>query len=137
MRHDVNTIMRPLIIKKVLSRDERVVFGFAYGSFIGEKSFKDIDLGIYVKNSPENLFVITSDLKTCLSRSAQESALDLIADDFDVKIINGAPFTFLKRVFKEGILLVDRDPDLRTDLVEQVSLKYRECAGLLAETSLL
>jgi len=45
-------------------------------------------------------------------------------------------FTFLKRVFKEGILLVDKDSDLRTDIIENVSLKYRECTGLLAEASL-
>ncbi|MDI6755508.1 MAG: hypothetical protein QME78_14070, partial [Thermodesulfobacteriota bacterium] len=61
----------------------------------------------------------------------------LIADQFDVQIINDAPFTFLKRIFKEGILLLDHDPDLRTDIVEYVSLKYRECAGLLTEASLL
>jgi hypothetical protein len=45
--------------------------------------------------------------------------------------------TLLRRVFTEGILLVDRDPDRRTDLIEYVSMKYRECAGLLAEASLL
>ena len=31
---------------------------------------------------------------------------------------------------------MDNDPDLRTDIIENVSLKYRECAGLLAEASL-
>jgi hypothetical protein len=59
------------------------------------------------------------------------------ADLFDVKILNDAPFTFLKRVFVEGVLLLDRDPDRRTDLIEYVSVKYRECTGLLAEASLL
>ena len=44
---------------------------------------------------------------------------------------------FLKRVFIEGLLRLDRDPELRTDLIEHVSMKYRECAGLLAEASLL
>ena len=32
-------------------------------------------------------------------------------------------FTFLKRIFTEGLLLVDRDPELRTDLIEYTSLK--------------
>ena len=44
---------------------------------------------------------------------------------------------FLKRVFIEGLLMLDRDPELRTDLIEHVSMKYRECAGLMAEASLL
>jgi predicted nucleotidyltransferase len=102
-----------------------------------EESFRDVDIAIYVKNPQENPFVIISGIKAALSRLAKKENLNLIADQFDVQIINDAPFTFLKRIFKEGILLLDHDPDLRTDIVEYVSLKYRECAGLLAEASLL
>jgi predicted nucleotidyltransferase len=125
------------LLTKVLTQDERVVFAYAYGSFVKEDSFRDIDVGIYVKNPEENPFVISSDTKTKLSRIFKKENLDLTADHFDIQIINHAPFTFLKRVFKEGVLLIDHDPELRTDLVEYVSSKYRECAGLLAETSLI
>lgn len=124
------------LIKRVLSQDERVVFAYLFGSFVSEKSFQDIDIGIYTKNPEESPFVISSDIKSQLSHLAREQDLNFIADQFDVRIINDAPFTFLKRVFKEGLLLVDRDADLRTDVIEQVSMKYRECAGLLAEVSL-
>jgi len=125
------------LLTNALAKDDRVVFAYAYGSFIKEQSFRDIDVGIYVKNPEENPFVISSDIKTQLSRIFKKENIDLPADQFDIQIINHAPFTFLKRVFKEGILLVDHDPELRTDLVEYVSLKYRECAGLLAEASLI
>jgi predicted nucleotidyltransferase len=125
------------LLRKVLTEDERVVFAYAYGSFVKEDSFRDIDIGIYVKNPEENPFVISSDIKTQLSRFFKKENIDLTADQFDIQIINRAPFTFLKRIFKEGILLVDHDPELRTDVVEYVSSKYRECAGLLAEASLL
>ncbi len=125
------------LIKDVLARDERIVFAYAYGSFVREEPFRDVDIAIYIKNPKENPFIITSDIKTELSRASKKENLNLIADQFDVRIINDAPFTFLKRIFKEGILLLDLAPDLRTDVVEYVSLKYRECAGLLAEASLL
>jgi len=124
------------LIRDVLARDGKVIFAYVYGSFVKEKSFRDIDIGIYVKNPEENIFVVTAALKTELSHHAKEERVNLTADQFDVKVINDAPFTFLNRVFKEGILLIDHDPDLRTDLVEQVSMKYRECAGILAEASL-
>lgn len=123
------------LIENVLRGDERVVFAYAYGSVIGKESFRDVDIAVYVQDSQENPFVITSDIKTELSRLAKKEGLNLPADRFDVQIINQAPFTFLRRIFKEGALLVDRNPDLRTDLVEYVSFKYRECAGLLAEMS--
>jgi predicted nucleotidyltransferase len=125
------------LLREALRQDERVVFAYAYGSFFKEKSFRDIDIGIYVKDPEENPFVISPDIKTQLSRIFKKENFDLTADQLDIQIINHAPFTFLKRVFKEGILLVDRDPELRTDVVEYVSAKYRECAGLLAEASLI
>ena len=124
------------LIRDVLIREEKLIFAYVYGSFVKEQTFRDIDIGIYVKAPEENPFVISSDLKTELSRYARNENLDFTADQFDLRIINHAPFTFLNRVFKEGILLVDHDPELRTDVVEYVSLKYRECAGLLAEASL-
>lgn len=125
------------LLRKALTQDERVVFAYAYGSFIKEQSFRDIDVGIYLKSSEANPFVISSDIKTQLSRIFKKEKIDLNADQFDIQIINHAPFTFLKRVFKEGVLLIDHDPELRTDLVEYISAKYRECAGLLAEASLI
>ncbi len=124
------------LLKEVFAKDDRVIFAYIYGSFVKEQFFRDIDIGIYIKNSEENPLVISPDIKTQLSRVVKRENMDLTADQFDVQIINQAPFTFLKRVFKEGILLVDRDPELRTDLVEYVSSKYRECTGLLAEASL-
>ena len=123
------------MLKEVFTRDGRIVFAYVYGSFVKEESFRDIDLGIYVINRDENPFIISSDIQIQLSHVAKKRGVNIIADHFDVRIINDAPFTFLKRVFKECVLLVDNDPDLRTNIVEYVSLKYRECAGLLAEAS--
>jgi predicted nucleotidyltransferase len=125
------------LVKNTLALDKRIVFAYAYGSFILEKSYRDIDIGIFVKNPQENQFVTSSEIKTTLSRKAREANLKISADQFDVKILNDAPFTFLRKIFTEGILLTDRDPDRRTDLVEYVSLKYRECARLLVEASLI
>ena len=125
------------LIGDVLIKDERVVFAYAFGSFLKEEPFRDIDIGIYVKDPQVNPFIISSDLKTEISRFSKQKQMDFDADRFDVRVVNDAPFTFLFRVFTEGKLLLDRDSDLRTDVIEQVSLKYRECTGLLAEASLL
>ena len=103
-----------------------------------QSTFRDIDIGIYVKNPAENPFVISSDITTHLSLLAKKEGLiftplespaacsgdeDIIpfrantgfyapcepprwkvkdfltgftADDFDVRIINDAPFTPLE-----------------------------------------
>ncbi len=125
------------IIRDILEKDNRVVFAYVYGSFVKEESFRDIDIGVYVRDANENPYVISSEITTELSSISKREGLNYTADDFDVRIINDAPFTFLNRVFREGILLKDNDPELRTDIIEYVSRKYRECAGLLAESSFL
>lgn len=124
------------LIREVTREDGRVAFAYLYGSFVTEESFRDIDVGVYLKDAGENSIVVSAELKTRLSRVMQKHGFNFTADQFDVKILNDAPFTFLRRVFEEGILLFDRNPELRTDLIEYVSLKYRECAGILAEASL-
>jgi predicted nucleotidyltransferase len=124
-------------VKNVLEQDQRLVFAYTYESFVRGEAFRDVHVGVYLCDSAENPFGVSFDVKERISRSLCCSGIDAEADLFDVKILNDAPFTFLKRVFVEGILLLDRDRDLRTDLIEHVSVKYRECAGLLAEASLL
>ncbi len=123
------------LIKDAVTADERAVFAYADGSFARDETFRDIDIAVYVRDLEENPLLIISDLQVNLSRASKKNNLDITADDFDVQVINHAPFTFLKTIFQEGILLLDRDPDVRTDVIEYVSSKYRECAGLLAEVS--
>jgi predicted nucleotidyltransferase len=120
-----------------LNQEENIVFAYVFGSFLTESFFRDIDVGMYLKDLQENPYVFCSDMKAKLSLSLKQEGLEVKADQLDIQILNDAPFTFLKRIFTEGVLLVDHDPDLRTDVVEHVSFKYRECAGILAEASLL
>jgi hypothetical protein len=92
---------------------------------------------VYAADSDVNPYVLSADLKERLSAHLRSRRVDLPADRFDVQVLNQAPFTFMKSIFREGVLMIDRDPELRTDIIEHVSRKYRECAGLLMETSLL
>ena len=122
--------------QEILQFDERIIFAYAYGSFISGEPFRDIDIGVYAQSSADHPFAISSDLKTVFSLCARREGFDLTADPFDVRILNDAPFTFWGGVFREGVPLLDRDPDLRMDLIESVSRKYRECPGILVEASL-
>lgn len=122
------------IIKDTLKRDERVIFAYLYGSFVKGGPFRDVDIAIYIKPEIFNPFEISSDLKVTMAEKTRGEGFPYGADFFDVKVINEAPFTILGKIFSEGVLLLDRYPELRTDLIEEVSFKYRECAGTLLET---
>jgi predicted nucleotidyltransferase len=76
------------LIREVCRQDERIVFAYAYGSFTRGISFSDIDIGIHVKETEENPFTTTSDIKMALSHVARKRGLNFTADQFDVKIVN-------------------------------------------------
>ncbi len=124
-------------IRRVMEQDDRLVFAYLYGSFTREEPHRDIDIGVYCVAPDPNPYLLSADLKERISENLRDSGIELPADSFDLQILNQAPFTFLLRIFTEGTLLLDRDPGLRTDLVEGVSRKYRECAGLLREAAIL
>jgi len=52
---------------------------------------------------------------------------------FDVRIINDAPYDFVIDILCKGTLIVDKDPEIRTDVIERVSDEYRVNFALLDE----
>ena len=125
------------VVKNVLIEHEDIAFSYFFGSFTKEEKFSDIDIGIYLLSVPDNIFILTSELKHKISRKLIEKNLKFKADDVDIVVMNLISFTFLRRIFKEGRLILDRAPHLRTSLIEKNSIKYRECLGLLSEAGIL
>jgi len=125
------------IVEEILEKKESIKFAYIFGSFVREKKYSDIDIGIYLSPLHESIFEITSELKHKLSRKLMEINIHVKADDVDIVVLNSIPFTFLNQIFKEGTLILDRDPELRTSLIERNSLKFRECIGILKEAEIL
>ena len=125
------------IIKDILKKDKRVVFAYLYGSYTEGGNFKDVDISVYstIEYDP---FQLSADLKVALYEST-----GIYPDFFDVRVINhlidqGDLFSllYLKQILETNKLLVDKNFDLRTDFIENYSMKYRECAGLIDEVML-
>ncbi len=125
-------------LKKILAPKKSIKFAYLFGSFTREKRYNDIDIGIYIAPIDEmSIFKITSDLKCTIARALAQNGFNIKPDNVDIVILNLVSFTFLNRVFKEGVLIVDRNPDLRTGLIEKNAITYRECIGILKEASIL
>jgi predicted nucleotidyltransferase len=122
------------IIIQTLENNSYVIFAYLYGSAVDCDIYNDIDIAIYATNY-ENPFIISSDLKYELYKQT-----GIPADIFDIQIINDIPhkgnlfsLLYLKNIFDKGMLIVDKNPIVRADFMEQYSFKYRECEGLIAE----
>jgi len=125
------------IVRELLEKNKNIAFAYLFGSFVKEDKYGDIDIGIYLTALPDNVFVVTSELKHKISRELAEINIPVVADKIDVLVLNSISFAFLNRIFREGKLIVDRDPELRTRLIEENSIKFRECLGLLKEAGMI
>lgn len=105
-------------IKGVLFQEKSIVFAFLFGSFLDQPSFRDIDIGIYVKNIKKNE-IFNYELE--LSKKLAEKC-ELSFDVFEVKILNFSPNPFLNNIFSRGRLLFSKDEKFLTDMIENTSL---------------
>lgn len=119
---------------EVLSEDERVLFAYLYGSFALSGGGNDIDIAVYSAGDA-GFHELSSDLKIALHKRT-----GLSPDTFDIRFLNGVAehgdvfaLLYLKNVLSENRLLVDRDPETRSDFLERYGLRYRECEGLIQE----
>jgi predicted nucleotidyltransferase len=126
------------VLKRTLNKEKYIEFAYIFGSFVKDKKYSDIDIGIFVSfPKEEEVFKITSDLKHKISRELNKKNISLDADHIDIVVMNHINFKFLNNIFKQGVLILDRNPELRTNEIEKNSNKVRECLGILKEAEIL
>jgi len=103
-------------IAALLREKQDILFAYVFGSFMGEKGFSDIDIGIFVSNG--SIGGLDLELKL------EEEIQSLIHFPVDVRIINQAPSSFVYRLIKEGRLVKDNAPSRRADFEGLVFKKY-------------
>lgn len=105
-------------IKKHLSKRADIVFAYVFGSFLDAPSFRDIDIGVYVKDvKKEQVF----DVELALSKIISDT-INMPIDIIEVKVLNFTPSSFLNNIFSHGELIFSNNDKLLSDLIENTSL---------------
>ncbi len=102
-------------IRDMLIGREDIRFAYIFGSFVTEEVFRDIDLAVYLQDADRKQALF---FEVDLERTLE----DRVGFPIDVRVINHAPLPFRYHVLKDGIPLLDRTPDLRSDY-EQLTWK--------------
>lgn len=117
---------RERFIESLAARLEQrleIAFAYIYGSFVEDRPFRDIDLGIYVTGLDEDrLTAYAIDLALELERTA--------GFPVDVRVLNAAPLSFLYHVFR-GELVISRDDDLRARRMEDAVRHHLDAEPLV------
>ena len=94
-------------IVNLLENREEVFWAFAYGSFLRDVPFRDVDIAVYVDRDVDPLA-----FRFRLGRGLSGA----IGLPVDVKVINRAPPWFIIKVINEGRRLVEKVPLLTEKL---------------------
>jgi len=107
-------------IKQLLARKNEIVFAYLFGSFVGEVTYNDIDVAIYIDPKKYKKILaskIAYDIKLALEIEKEtKNTVDLI-------IINNAPDHLIYSI-SAGLLIVNRHDDLRVDFITQSWARY-------------
>jgi predicted nucleotidyltransferase len=113
-------------VRVVLERHAEIIFAYAFGSFLADLAFRDLDIAVYV-----GLEVLPSVAFRYEDSLAQEISAQLdLPCPVDLRVLNDAPVPFQFHVFR-GRLLVDRNPELRFAKLTHIATRYLDIRQFL------
>ena len=104
-----------LLAKTTAFLEERspAVFAYVFGSFLGDETFNDIDIALYMEDhGGKDILELERGLE------------GLLGMEVEMNRLNTAPLSFAFRVIKEGRLIFSRDESRRCDFEERTRVLY-------------
>ena len=99
---------------------DEIFAAYIFGSFITGESFADIDLGVILRHGYEDLLEYEIELESQLEKRVRFG--------MDVRVLNSAPVSFSQNVIRSGQVIVDTDPNRRSDFENYTLKKYFDFA---------
>ena len=103
-------------ISSFLQHHSEIFAVYLFGSFVTKESFADIDLGVLLRREPKDILEYEIELESKLEK--------LERFRLDVRVLNKAPISFAQNVIRYGRLILDREPNIRSDFESYVLKKY-------------
>lgn len=120
-KHSLTTAERTSVSTKITERLSQslpeIMAAYIFGSFVGQDSFGDIDIGILL-SADELAQPLAYELNI---ENLLEKEIEL---PVDVRVLNGAPLSFQQNVIRKGLLIVDKDPNRRAAFEGNVRKQY-------------
>lgn len=105
-----------MIADRLAGLSDNILAAYVFGSFVEDKPYSDIDLGLLMLNDPGNPVVLEIDFETEIEK--------ITGCPVDIRILNGAPLSFCQQVIRTGEVILGSDPDIRADFEGRILKKY-------------
>ncbi|MHA1266626.1 MAG: nucleotidyltransferase domain-containing protein [Candidatus Helarchaeota archaeon] len=108
------------LLQPILNKEESINLGYLFGSFIKGGAFRDIDVGIVVKEKNQ----IPNALKYSMHLGTKFEKVLEYKWNVDVKILNFTPPHFQFAVIRDGQLFFCRDENFRIAYEKTITNLY-------------
>ena len=116
------------IVREEVTKPPDVIFAYLFGSFVEDRPFHDVDVGIYVTDGVD-VWEIAFDVAERIEKALREAGYRI---PVDVRVLNEAPVGFRYHVYR-GELLFTRDEDLQSREVLYTGMRYLDMKPLLEQ----
>ena len=124
--HMIRPERREDLLMELRSELERVPglrFAYLYGSVLDSDRVHDVDVGVFLDET-----VIAQQMDMVDALTVKLSAA--VGFPIDIRVLNEAPLSFLYHVLR-GRLVLCRDENFLTDMLEDVARRYLDLAPFL------
>ena len=113
-------------ISGLLEQEPGILFAYTYGSFLEAFRFRDLDIALFMMPDklPLRSYVYEIELGTAIVHSLG------LPFPVDVKIMNSTAIALQYHALR-GRLLVDRNPDMRSEIMTRIASLYLDIAPIL------
>lgn len=99
---------------------------YLYGSFLSCDDFRDIDIGMFIDNGPDN----GPPLKYAANVGSILEEMLGFGHECDIKILNEEPVWFSYEVISTGMVLFTRNEDDRIEIETRVLIEYQDIKSM-------
>jgi predicted nucleotidyltransferase len=118
----INRIKKKL--KTKLEKQPQILFAYLHGSILSADSPRDIDLAVYLYADDFNQLSRRGEISLSFAIPLEMDLEKLLIQKVDLQVLNRAPLSFRYRVITEGILIVDKNSNLRSDFEYLSRVEY-------------
>lgn len=111
-------------LKLRLERQRQVMIAYLHGSVLTKSNPRDIDIAVYLYPKIFDQLSSNGEISLSFAIPLEIDLEQLLKRKVDVQVLNRAPLSFRYRLISGGILIVDKDSNLRSDFEYLSRVEY-------------
>ena len=107
-----------------LEKQSQILFAYLHGSVLSTNTPRDIDIAVYLYADDFDQLSREGEINLSFAIPLEMDLENLLSHKVDLHVLNRAPLSFRFRVITDGIIILDKDSNLRSDFEYLSRVEY-------------